>query len=198
MRFAYLTPLLGLTALLSAGAAPTGTPTVAKLAIANPAKIFNEIQETKDLKAKMEGDRKTLEATELQKRQELKDLQAQRDTLKPDSPQYAKLNQDLLQKSIEFETWGRIQQAEIQRQQKMQMKTLFDKITNSTAEVATQRGIDLVIAEQRPEFPDSLDQLNVDQLRVLINQRNVLFNSAAADISNEIIAAMDAKYKTGK
>jgi len=78
------------------------------------------------------------------------------------------------------------------------MKTLFDKITNSTAEVATQRGIDLVIAEQRPEFPDSLDQLNVDQLRVLINQRNVLFNSAAADISNEIIAAMDAKYKTGK
>ena len=146
----------------------------------------------------MEGDRKTLEATEMTKRQELKDLQAQRDTLKPDSPQYAKINQDLVQKSIEFEVWGRIQQAEIQRQQKNQMKSLFEKITTATAEVATQRGIDLVIAEQRPDFPDNLDQLNVDQLRVLINQRNVLFNSAAADLSNEIIAAMDAKYKAGK
>src|SRR5439155_2790077 len=116
-------------------------------------------QETKDLKAKMEGDRKTLETQEMSKRQELKDLQAQRDTLKPDSPQYGQLNQKLLEASISFETWGRIQQAEIQRQQKQQMKTLFDKITTATSEVATQRGIDIVIAEQRPEFPDSLDQM---------------------------------------
>src|SRR3954470_11870497 len=118
MRIGSMTPLLGLVALLTAaaaapaappaaGGAPAGAPAgasggVNKVAIANPAKIFNEIQETKDLKAKMEGDRKNLETQEQTKRQELKDLQAQRDTLKPDSPQYAQLNQKLLEASISF------------------------------------------------------------------------------------------------
>ncbi len=197
MRFTHLTAALVLAAMLTAVPARAQT-SAGKIAIANPAKIFNEIQETKDLKAKMESERKTLEATELEKRQKLKDLQTQRDTLKPDSPQYGELNKQLVQASIDFEVWGRIQQAEIQRAQKQQMKSLFEKITAGVAEVATQRGLDLVIAEQRPEFPDNLDQLNVDQLRGLINQRNVLFSSAAIDVSSEVTAAMDAKYKAGK
>jgi Skp family chaperone for outer membrane proteins len=198
MRFACSTAVLVLTAMMIAAAPARAQTGNVKIAIANPAKIFNDIQETKDLKAKMESERKTLEATELEKRQKLKDLQTQRDTLKPDSPQYGELNKQLVQASIDFEVWGRIQQAEIQRMQKQQMKSLFDRITAGVAQVATQRQLDLVIAEQRPEFPDNLDQLNVDQLRALINQRNVLFSSPVVDISSEVIAAMDAAYKAGK
>jgi Skp family chaperone for outer membrane proteins len=185
--------------MLLLGATPAAAQTtVAKVAVANPAKIFNDIQETKDLKAKMENERKTLEAAELEKRTKLRDLQAQRDALKPDSADYARLNKDLLQATIEFEVWGRMQQADVQRQQKMQMKSLFEKIALAVGQVATQRGIDLVIAEHKPEFPENLDQINVDQLRMLINQRNVLFSGATVDISNEVIAAMDKKYKTGQ
>jgi outer membrane protein len=183
--------------LLSPLPAAAQTP-AAKVAIANPARIFNEIQETKDLKAKMESDRKTLEATELEKRTQLRDLTAQRDALKPDSQAYAELNQKLLQASIEFEVWGRMQQAEVQRRQKQQMVALFNKITAAVAKVATQQGIDLVIAEQRPEIPDNLDPVDINVLRNLINQRNVLFNTPAVDLSDKVIATMDADYKAGK
>ena len=72
------------------------------------------------------------------------------------------------------------------------------KKTAAVAEVATSKGIDLVIAEQRPEFPDNLDQFNVEQVRAIINQRNILFSTATADLSNDVINAMDAKYKAGK
>ncbi|WP_428939093.1 OmpH family outer membrane protein [Fontivita pretiosa] len=196
-RLTTILCLAVLTLMLLTPPATAQTP-AAKVAIANPARIFNEIQETKDLKAKMESDRKTLEATELEKRTQLRDLTAQRDALKPDSQAYAELNQRLLQASIEFEVWGRMQQAEVQRRQKQQMVALFNKITAAVAKVATQQGIDLVIAEQRPEIPDNLDPVDINVLRNLINQRNVLFNSPAVDLSDKVIAAMDADYKAGK
>ncbi|HEY1629093.1 MAG TPA: OmpH family outer membrane protein [Tepidisphaeraceae bacterium] len=192
MRFAVVSIAL----LLSVAAA--NAQTSLKIAVANPAKIFNELQETKDLKAKMDDDGKTLQATDAEKRQKLKDLQASRDTLKEGTPQYDDVNKQLMDASVNYEVWNRLQQAELQRQQKTQIKTLFEKISTITGEVAKQRGIDLVIAEQHPEFPDNIDQINTDQLRQLIAERNVLYDSGALDISNEVIAAMDAKYKSGK
>jgi len=169
-----------------------------KIATANAAKVFNEIQETKDLKAKMDNERKTIEAQDLEKKQHLKDLQATRDALKADAPGFDKANQDLMRDAIEYQTWAQITQANVQRNQKLQMVNLFNKITAAVAEVATQKGVDIVIAEQRPELPDSLDQLNVEQVRALINGRNILFATASVDLSNDVIASMDAKYKAGK
>lgn len=198
MRSPYLPAVVALAVTLAFAFQARAQTSIAKVAIANPARIFNEIQETKDLKAKMEADRKVIEATDLEKRQKIKDLQAQRDTLRPDSPQFSELNRQLLQAGVDYEVWGRLQQAEVQRQQKIQMKALYDKITAAVAEVAAKRGIDLVIAQQDPDFPENLDQINVDQLRMLINQHNVLYHTPVVDISSEVIAVMDAKYKAGK
>jgi len=169
-----------------------------KIATANATKIFQEIQEKKDLTAKMENERKTIEAQDLEKKQKMKDLQAAREAIKSDAPGYEKANQDLFQYAIEYQTWAQITQANVQRNQKLQMVNLFNKITSSVAEVATQKGVDLVIAERRPELPDNLDQFNVEQVRALINTRNILFSSASVDISNDVINSMDAKYKAGK
>jgi len=92
----------------------------------------------------------------------------------------------------------KMNQADMQAEQKRQMLLIFNKITNAVQEVATAKGIDLVIAEQKPEFPPSLDQLNADQLRAMINSQNVLYNVPQVDISTDVIAAMDAHYKSGK
>jgi len=187
-------PLIGLLAVVGLSLPASAQ----KIATANAAKVFNEIQETKDLKAKMDNERKTIEAQDLEKKQHLKDLQATRDALKADAPGFDKANQDLMRDAIEYQTWAQITQANVQRNQKLQMVNLFNKITAAVAEVATQKGVDIVIAEQRPELPDSLDQLNVEQVRALINGRNILFATASVDLSNDVIASMDAKYKAGK
>lgn len=194
-RLAALTLVVALALNLSPARAQSAQPT--KVAIANPAKIFQQLQETNDLKAKMENTRKTLEQQEFERRQKIKDLEAQRNQLKPDAPAYQERQHELLQATMEFQVWGQMMQADVQREQKQQMKSLFDKITTAVTEVATQKGIDLVIAEQRPDL-DNIDQLNVEQVRALINTRNVLFSAPQIDISNDVIAAMDAKYKAGK
>ena len=97
----------------------------------------------------------------------------------------------------EYEAWQKIVQADLERQQKMQMKAIFDRITESIGQVASSRQIDLVIAGVRPELPDNLDQINTNDLRARLISRNVLFSVPQVDISNDVIAAMDARYKGG-
>src|SRR5262245_8883549 len=195
MKLARVTPIAALFAFCC-----WALPAMAELKIStvNAAKVFNEIQETKDLKSKMENDQKNLQAEDLKRKTDLKDLQSARDALKPDAPQYNDANDKLMRAAIDYRVWQEIKGAEIQRTQKMEMLKIFTKITISVSEVATAKGIDLVLAEQRPEIPDNLEQINVDQLRLLINQRNVLHSTPAIDMSNDVIAAMDAKYKAGK
>jgi Skp family chaperone for outer membrane proteins len=191
---------LALAAFVSpaAPALAQGTAVPTKVAICNPARIFNEIQETKDLKAKLENDLKVLEGERTTRQTKIKDAQAARDALKSDSPQWTERNQELLRLAIDYDVWQKTMQADLEGQQKRQMATLFNKITQSVAQVAAAKGLDLVIAEQRPDLPENMDQIQVNDLRARLTARNVLFNTPQVDISNDIIAAMDAAYKSGK
>lgn len=174
---------------------PSVEPT--RVAVANPAKIFNDMQELKDLRAKMESDKKLLEGIDSEKRQKLRSLEEARNALKPETPQYKEKNEELLKAAIEFETWGRLNQANFQREQKMQLKIMYQKIEDAIGEIAKQKGFDLVIVDQRAELPDELDKLNMDQLRTIINSRTVLFSDPKNDISSDVLALLDQRYRGG-
>src|SRR5207248_927671 len=142
----------------------------AKIGVVNPAICFQKMQETNDLKQKLEGDRQALQKEVEQRQQQVKDLQSARDLLKADSPQYQESDQKFMKAAIEFDTWSKITQAQLQGQQKQQMKTLFDKIVASTTKVAQAQNFDLVMADQRPE-ESNINQLTVEQLRNNLNGR---------------------------
>jgi Skp family chaperone for outer membrane proteins len=175
-------------------ALPTLAQNAPKIAVANPSSILMNLQETKDMQARLDQEKKTLGNIELDKRAKIKDLTSARDALKPDAPQYAEKNKELQAAQVDLEVWGRIMQADGQRSFKQQLRTLYDKVTAGIAEVAAEKHIDLVLAEIKPEIPENLDQINPDQLRALMTQRNILFVASQLDITNDVISAMDAKY----
>lgn len=174
-----------------------GAQDTLRLGTANPAKVFNDMQETKDLKEKMDAEGKNLINEGNAREEEIRGLQAAIKILSPGSPQYQEKQKELFKKAIDLDVWKKVNQAQLQQNQKLQMKLLFDKITEATKAVAQQEKLDLVIAETNVEFPD-IDQMNVDQLRALINQRNVLFNSGKFDISEKITTKLNADYKAGQ
>jgi Skp family chaperone for outer membrane proteins len=188
---------LSIALILCLGLANSASAQDVKIAVCNPAKIFNNMQETKDLKDKMEAQGKDLQNQEDAKKKELEALQAKLKMLNAGSPQHDESQKELIKKAIEYDTWKKINQAQVQQDQKLSMKVLFDKITDATKAVADADGIDLVIAETNVEFP-AIDQINVDQLRALINQRNVIVNKGKMDISDKVTAKLDADYKSGK
>jgi Skp family chaperone for outer membrane proteins len=170
-----------------------------KIAVANAGKVFSEIKEKKDWEQKMQQDQKSLQDELFTRQQKVKSLTEQRDNLRTDSPQYADKDKELQGAKIELEVWAQEEQAEQLRINKIQTKNLFDKIVNAVAEVATQKGIDLVLADQKPEVPDNfMDQANLQQVRELLSSRNVLYSSPSVDITQDVIADLDAKYSAGK
>jgi Skp family chaperone for outer membrane proteins len=177
-----------------ASAQGTGT----NVAVANIRRIFNDMQETKDVTQRMDNEQKALRAEGDQRQAKLKQLQDARDVLKVGSPQYEDQNRQLITASAETKAWMEGAQAQFQHTQKVQTKLLFEKIQNAVVELATERNIDLVLTQTQLDIPDNLDRINVEQLQGLINTRNVLFASPKVDISNEVIARLDAKYKAGK
>lgn len=190
---------IALLAILSMDFAASGQNAVPKVAVADAARIFNEMQETTDLKQMLESERERFAGTLREKQQQLNDLKAQRDQLKPDAPQYQDRNRELLEASTKLEVWHKLTTADIMRNQKIRMMTLYDKVEQAVAELAAQRGIDLVISSQRLNVENLDDpQLSIDQLRAVLNQRNVLFAGKNVDLTADVIALLDAKYKEKK
>jgi Skp family chaperone for outer membrane proteins len=180
----------------STARAQTAQPT--KVATANMQKIFNELQETKDLNAKWANEGNNFKAQDTEKKQKIRDLEAARDALKPDSQAYEQKNQDWLNAIIEYQAWAQGTNINRSRMQNLQTVQLFNKIQAAVAEVATQRGIDLVLSEQRPEVPENAQNMKVEEVRALIGARNILYMNSAIDVTAEVIANLDAKYKSGK
>lgn len=166
-----------------------------KIAVASPPRILAQLQETKDVMNKMNAERERLTNVEKQKRDNVKNLQDARDQLKPGTPQYQERNEAFLKAAIEYDSWGKLTQADVQRQQKSEMVRMFNKIDDAISQYAKANGIDLVITEQKPEIPDNLDQINVQDLKDHINGRNILYFDSKLDISDQIVAQMDKQYK---
>jgi Skp family chaperone for outer membrane proteins len=195
-RSRHVLPLLTLAAGLLVAAPAFAQQKQVRVAVVNPSRIFGEMQETKDLRTSLESERQRLAATDNDKKAELQKLSDQRKVLKPDSQQVEDINKQIMQKAMEYEVWGKYAKLEAERNQKKQMRTLFDKIEKAVGEVAKQQAIDVVITDSAPELPDSLDGISIDQLRAVLNSRVVLYSSDNADISNAVIAVLDAKYKS--
>ena len=185
-----------LPALLFAFAAPAMAQT--KIAVANPIKILNELQETKDLNAAMTAERQAAEAEAKQRIETIKATQAERDQLKPDAPQWAELNKKFVQQQTEAKNWQQTTGQALAAKFREQAKRMHSKIAATISEVAKAKGYDLVLAEQSTDVPDEqLAQMQPQQIMsVLFGAQNVLYSTDAADLTQDVIMKLDAAYKS--
>jgi len=187
--------LAGASAIAFVPASASAQQAAPKIAVANPVQIFTKMKETVDLQERLKKDAEDLKNEDGKRQQEIKDLAGERDGMKPGSDQYQDKNKEILKKSVELKVWRELKTAEAQRQQKAEMRALYEKIQTAIAQVAKDGGYDLVLAEQSPEFPPDLDMITVDTMRMIIAQRNVLYKKDAMDISEKVIITLDATYK---
>lgn len=175
--------------------APAAPPGQAKIATANPSKIFFGMKEKNDVVARLKQEADNLESQNISRNQKVADLKAAMELLKPDAPQYEEANRAFMTAAIEHKNWLEVSRAQAARNEKMLTKMLFDKITSTIAELAKERGIDLVVAEQ-PAF--NVERMTSEQLTQAMAQRQVLYTSATTDLTNDVIARLDENYNAAK
>jgi Skp family chaperone for outer membrane proteins len=166
-----------------------------RVAVVNVSRIFNEMQEFKDYKQKMENDNASLRTQAQTREQKLRQLGTDLQSLRPGTPQYDGKAKEALQQQIETKNWYDLSRAEQERQYKDKVLELFTKMQDAVGQVAKDRGVDLVLAQQGRDLPEQSEKLNAQQLEAALGQRNVLFMSDKADISADVIAKLDAAYK---
>ena len=177
----------------SPGMAP-GMASPANIAIANPAAIAKDIKETKDLLAKMASDRDALQAEINGKQKAINDMKQDLQYYKPDSPQYGSKSDELLKASIEYDAFIQETKIDLERKEKNQINHLFNEVEDAIAKVAVKHGYNIVIADQHPEIPDNLDNLDLRTLQDLISRRTILYSDQTRDISGEVETTLDADY----
>jgi Skp family chaperone for outer membrane proteins len=167
--------------------------------VCNPNKVFDKLDEKKVILDQMQQRKSRIEAEIKQRREEAAEIERQRNDMRPGTPQWEEKNNLLAQKAVEFEVWGRIQQANMARQEKQLVIDLYNKIRTATKTVAQQKKLDIVLSERRPELPEKeqLEKLTPDQVRQLISQHDVLYMDEKLDITMDVVAQLNKDFATG-
>ena len=174
------------------GQAPAGQ---LKIATASTSRIFLGIKERNDVQAKFKQELEALDSQARSREQKVADLRNQLELIKPDAPQYEEASRAHMQAASEHKAWLELNRGIVSRNEKLQMKKLFDKVTATIADIAKERGIDLVVAEQ-PGY--NIDRMSVQDLIQAMTQREVLYKNAAVDITADVIQKLDERYNAAQ
>jgi len=164
-----------------------------KIAVVDARTVFSDMQETQDFKKKMDDQVRQFKADMDRRGQELNAKKSALDLIKPDSAQYQQLSKDYFAAALEMKNWQDMSNMELEHTQKVQMKALFDKIEAGAAELAAQRGYDLVLASQHSDIDP--EKMNIAEVQARLSQRNVLYAAPRVDLTNDLLALLDARYK---
>ena len=185
---------LAAVAMLLPSATLKAQEAVVKVGVCNPAKVFESMDERKVIEDKMKSERDKAQGEVARRKQEVEDLQRQRNELRPESAIFQEKTNQMMEKAVQFEVWARMKEAEMGRGEKEQIKALYEKIRDTCKEVATEKKLDLILAERKPELPQNMEKLTADQVRQIISANDVLYANERADITQEVILRINKKY----
>ncbi len=195
MRSWHVMALAALAMLLPA--ATLKAQETVKIGVVNPAKVLEGMDERKVIEDRIKSDREKAAGEVNRRKQEVEDLQRQRNELRPESSIFKEKTDQMMEKTVQFEVWVRLKQAELDRTEKEQMKALYDKIRDACKDVATEKKLDLILAERKPELPANMEKLTPDQVRAIIYNNDVLYANERADITQQVILKVNQKYAAG-
>ncbi|HEV7300200.1 MAG TPA: OmpH family outer membrane protein [Tepidisphaeraceae bacterium] len=168
-----------------------------KIAVVRPATVFQEAQETVQLKAKMESEGQVLKKTGDEKGANIRRLEGELSQLRRDSPSYVEKSRELRMARVEAETWGKLTAADLENVEKGRTLEMFKKIQAAIESVAKSKGIEVVISDVSGDLPETVDNVSKQQFTQFLSAKNLWYAAEAADITNEVLAKLDADFKAG-
>jgi Skp family chaperone for outer membrane proteins len=188
--------VVSVAALLSwAGPARADDMPALKAAVCDPIKVLTQIQEYKDVMAKMKQDGDTLTNQVQVKKGQLQTEQDEIKLLLQSSDEYEKKVEKYTEDAADTQAWMQAMQVNFSRKQRIADKQLFDKVLKAISEVAQAQGVTLVMNCAHPDFPDS-DKMDINQFFQIMLLHTALYNDPKLDITQQVIIAMDKTYST--
>ena len=163
--------------------------TSSKMAVGSIQKIFQQCQTNAKYRqqATLEQEQALAELDRL-----TKEVEAQRaglNTLKAGSSDYLQSMQDILTKQGELEAKREFTKQSFALKDQQWTTKIYKDVLRIIDEVAQQKGFDIVLEKNEPEL---LDSTPANELMLTIRTHKVLYSGGCQDITDEIIARLDA------
>jgi len=113
-------------------------------------------------------------------------------TLKLGSPDHLKQYQQILEKRANLEAQREYYKQHRALKEKQRTEQLYKEILQITKDLAEQKGLDLVLEDDEPEFPVA----SAEELVMIINTHKVLYSAGCLDITGDVIARLDEARET--
>jgi Skp family chaperone for outer membrane proteins len=110
-------------------------------------------------------------------------------TLKRGSVDYLAQYKELLEKRAKLDVQQQVINQERSAKDQKWMEELYSEILQITVELAKQKGLELVLGADEPEFPME----SADQLMMTLSTHKVLYAAGCLDLTSEVVARLDAK-----
>jgi len=174
-------------------AAPSIATADTKVAVVNIPQVSDGYKKTADLEARFEGIRQkaNLERKSISDRIERAQRSLQEE-LKPGTEAYRARLKDLAVLQAELKWFTEVEGRRIEQGLAKSLREIFDDIHGVINTIATQRGLDIVLASDQLPTQGEYDPAQVRQ-QILIQK--VLYWSPKTDITQEVISLLNANYK---
>jgi Skp family chaperone for outer membrane proteins len=113
--------------------------------------------------------------------------------LKPGSSDYLAQLEDILKKRYDLEAQQDFNKQQSALRHHRWTEDIYREILQITQSLAKEKGLDLVFERDEPEFPVT----SADELVMILNTHKLLYSAGCMDLTDEIIARLDAMDSTG-
>ena len=110
-------------------------------------------------------------------------------TLKNGSNDYMTQVKEILTKRANYQAQQEFYKRQIELKEQRWAEDTYKNILRITAEVAKQKGLDLVLEMDEPELPAP----NYNGLMTILSTHKVLYSTGCPDITEEVMTRLDAK-----
>ncbi len=160
-----------------------------KIGVVSVRKIFNECKRSAAYRDTVGRQRGEMEAELDKLNKEIELGKAGLKTLKPDSADYLATMKDVLTKTSSYEAQQKFYQQQLQLGEQRWIEALYQDVIRETANVASAKGMDLVLEKSEPELPAE----SGNELTLAISSHKVLYDAGCTDITEEVMAKVDGK-----
>jgi Skp family chaperone for outer membrane proteins len=154
-------------------------------------RIFNDFQQTKDLNDELNKRGEALKKEIADKRKILENKRAELEAFKQDSPDFNKRFQELMKQDLEFTVWGQYMQAQVEAEHRVWLKRTYQQIVDACKQIATERGIDVVMYSDAP----AIEGESLEAMRDNIRLRKILWSSNQVDITDAVLQRLNKDYE---
>jgi len=190
----------GLT-LLGLAVAALGWPAAAgaalKIGVVDLVEVTNNYERTKDASADLQVEQANLKAETEPKVKEIEELRLKRDGFNRGTPEWKKLDDQVLQKQIELRNWVTLRRIQIERRHRDVLLDMYREITRVVEQVAKKENVDIVFTQAFLEPPqiDVDESTGLEDLKKRIIGQRVLYPTDPVDLTQEVLKILNEQYK---